>query len=141
MKSTHAQAAAMIRKQLKTNGINAKVRSDSYAGGNSVNVNIKQDLLPAAVKEIKAYCNEFQQGHFNGMEDIYEYSNRNSDLPQVKFVFVNVEYSDEIKAEARAYIENINGIDDCEVDRYTWMALNGSWGDFWTSRKPRVRAA
>lgn len=138
-KSTHATAAQAIRKELKKHGINASVRSDSYSMGSSVRVRIQQDITPAAKKEIEAFCNQFQYGHFDGMTDCYEYSNRNDSLPQVKFVFVEVDYSDEIKQAAKDYISRISGIEEYERDRYSWMALNGSWGNFWSSRKPRVR--
>lgn len=141
MKSTHAKAAAMIRKELKTNGINATVRSKSYAGGSSITVSVNQDITPAAKREIEFYCGQFEQGHFDGMTDCYEYSNCRDDLPQVKFVFVNVNYSDEMKAAARAFIDGINGIDEYEKDRYVTQALYSNWGDFWSDHKPRVKAA
>jgi hypothetical protein len=139
--STHAAAAKAIRAELKKNGIKASVRSESYSMGNSVNVTINQDVTPTARKEIEAFCNRFQYGHFDGMTDCYEYSNSNKEIPQVKFVFVRVEYSDEIKQAAADYIANISGIEEHEQDRYAFMALNGSWGDFWTAHKPRIRAA
>ena len=139
MKSIPAQVAAIIRKELKKHGIKARVRSESFSMGNAVNVNIKQDITPGAKKEIEAFCGQFQQGHFNSMEDIYEYSNRNDNIPQVKWVSVEVDYSDEIRQAAKDHIDNIHGIDEWEKDKYAWMALNGSWGEFWTSRKPRIR--
>ncbi len=139
--SNHAQVAKLIRAELKKNGIKATVRSKSYSGGSSVTVNVQQDVMPATLKEIEAFCGQFEQGHFDGMTDCYEYSNRRTDIPQIKFVFVNVSYSDEIKQAARDYINEISGIDEWERDRYSWMALNGSWGNFWSARKPRVRAA
>lgn len=141
MTTTHAAAAKAIRKELKANGITARVRSSVYAGGSSINIRIEQDLMPAAVAEVESFCKRFQYGHFDGMTDSYEYSNSREDLPQVKFVFVEVVYSDEIKAAAKDYIANIDGIDEFDRDRYAYMALRGRYGDFWTSRKPRIRAA
>lgn len=138
--SNHAAAAATIRKQLKVAGIKARVRASSYSGGSSVRVQILQDVLPATLHEIESYANQFQYGHFDGMQDLYEFSNRRSDIPQVKFVFVEVKYSDELRAQARAYIEGIHGIESHEIDRYTGLVIAGRWGDFWTARKPRVRA-
>lgn len=138
--SEHAAAAKAIRTELKANGINARVRASTGSMTSSVNVDIEQDLTPAAIEEIKTFCNRYQMGHFDGMTDMYEYSNR-QDLPQVKFVFVSVKYSEELKAAAAAYIAEINGIEEHEQDRYSWMALNGSWGDFWTAHKPRIRCA
>lgn len=138
--SNHA-AAAQIRKMLKKHGIKARVRASSYAGGSSVNVKILDDVLPATLEQIEAFANRYQYGHFDGMTDCYEYSNRNEELPQVKFVFVECRYSDAIRAEAREYIESIEGIHDYEIDQYTSLAIRGRWGDFWSSRKPRIRAA
>jgi hypothetical protein len=136
--SDHAAAAAAIRAELKKHGIRASVRSDSYSMGSSINVKIKQDVSPAALAEIKAFVGKYQYGHFDGMTDSYEYSNSRDDIPQVSYVFVEVDYSDEIKQAARDYIAGISGIESYERDRYEWMALCGSWGDFWRSRKPRV---
>jgi hypothetical protein len=136
--SDHAAAAAAIRAELKKHGIRASVRSDSYSMGSSINVKIKQDVSPAALEKIRAFCSQYQYGHFDGSIDLYEYSNSRDDIPQVSYVFVEVDYSDEIKQAARDYIAGISGIESYERDRYEWMALCGSWGDFWRSRKPRV---
>lgn len=139
--SNHAAAAAAIRAELKKHGLKARVRSRSFSMGDAVDVDVYADLMPAARKEVEAFCGQFQYGHFDGMQDLYEASNRRADLPQSKFVHVTVHYSDEIKAAAREYIAGISGIEEWRRDQYEWMALNGSWGDFWRDRKPRVRAA
>ena len=142
MKTEAAQAAAIIRKELKSNGITAKVKSSNYSGGSSIDVTVYQDITPAALDEIKSYCDGFQYGDFDGMTDSYNYRSNRDDRPTARFVFVSVNYSDEIKAAARAYIDNIDGFnDDYEKQRYTSMALGGSWGDFWTTRKPRIKIA
>lgn len=138
--STHAAAAAEIRKELKRNKIPATVRASSYAGGSSVRVHIKADILPAAKKEIEEFAFRYQYGHFDGMHDIYEYSNRDEGIPQVKFVFVEVDYSDELKAEISDYVDAIGGLPEHERNRYKQLVISGAWGDFWTSRKPRLAA-
>jgi hypothetical protein len=129
--SQHAAAAKMIRKELKDRGIKATVRASTASMTSSVDVTIKQDLHPDAIAEVKQFVEQFQYGNFNGMEDIYEYSNRRDDLPQVKYTFVRVEYSEEIKSAVARYIGEINGIGEYEQDRYCYMALAGTWGDFW----------
>lgn len=139
--SDHAAAAKIIRAELKRHGIKAQVRARSYAGGSSVDVNLLEDVLPATLREIKAFVSRFQYGHFDGMTDSYEYSNRSEDLPQVRFAFVNPHYSDELRADAEAYVREIQGIAEYEVGRYVSLVLAGTWGDFWTSRKPRARAS
>ncbi len=138
--SEHAAAAKAIRAELKRNNIKARVRTSTGSMTSSITVTIQQDLIPAAVADVKAFCEQYQMGHFDGMTDCYEYSNRR-DLPQVKFVFVNVDYSDELRAEVAAYVAEIGGIADHEQDRYQHIVMNGTWGDFWVSRKPRVRVA
>lgn len=77
----HAAAAKMIRTELKKHGIKATVRAKAYAGGESITVTVNNEL-PATYKAIKAYCSRFQYGHFDGMQDLYEYSNHSDDLPQ-----------------------------------------------------------
>ena len=139
-KSNHAAAAAMIRAELKRRGFKCSVTSESYSMGNSVRVRIVGDLMPATVKAINAYCDQFQYGHFDGMIDCYEYSNRRDDLPQSKYVHVEIEYSEAIKSEVKAYLANIGNMEDYERRNLEWPVLNGSWGSFWTKRKPHVRA-
>ena len=97
--SEHAHAAKLIRQELKKNGIPAQVKSEIYTGGSSVRIELESPLL-STYKKVEEFCNQFQEGHFNGMEDIYEYSNSNPDLPQVKFVFVNINHSDERRQAA-----------------------------------------
>lgn len=130
-KSNHAAAAQMIRAELKKHGIKATVKSDCYSGGNSVRVRIQQDVCPATRKAVTDFAEQFQYGHFDGMTDSYEYSNRRRDLPQVRFVFVEVDYSDEIIQAAKTYAGE---------DRF-WQAISGVWGEFWRQHKPRVRVA
>ena len=139
--SQHALAAKAIRSELKKFKIKASVRSRSYAGGNSVDVTIKQDILPATRAKIEEFANRFQMGSFNSMEDIYEYSNRNDDLPQVNYVFVSVNFSDEIKNEAKlTVVERFGGdMDSYEIQQYIRKFLTDDFYGFWTSRKPTIK--
>lgn len=132
--SNHAAAAKQIRDNLKERGIKASVRASSYAGGSSVDVYLKQDMMPDTRQEIEVFCKRFQFGHFDGMTDCYNYSNVNDDLPQVQFVFVNGMFSAELRAEAKKYIGAIIGIEDHRREHYEYMALKGTWGDFWEGR-------
>lgn len=157
--STHAAAAKMIRAELKKNGIKASVRSESYSGGSSITVRVEADICPATRDAIEAFTSRFEYGHFNSMEDIYEYSSRNDDLPQVKFVFVEVEYSDAIQQRAWDFTRNYwAGLEDapesledardyycetlnCWAQEAVYRALRGRDAGFWQNEKPRVRAA
>jgi len=158
-KSIPAQAAAEIRKELKKHGIKARVRSESYSMGSSVNVDINNEP-PGVAKRIEAFANQYQQGHFDGMQDLYEYSNSRDDLPQVKFVFVNNNFSDDMFEDAYQWLrdtmadyedmpESYNDARDMQVwnnnvmqDVYRVLKgvyWNGRDGGFWKAKKPTVR--
>lgn len=94
--SVHAAAAREIRQYMKANGIAGRVNADSYAGGNSVNIYV-EDMPPVAYQVLDDYAGRYQYGNFDGMQDLYEYSNVNRDIPQVKYVFVNNRISDEMR--------------------------------------------
>lgn len=97
-KSTHAAAAAQIRAEMKRLGLTGTVRSYSYSGGNSVHITVTctgADMLEK-FSALETFASQYQYGHFDGMVDLYEYSNRRDDLPQVKFVIVSLEYPDAI---------------------------------------------
>lgn len=100
--STAANAAKAIREELKANFKNVKfsVTSDNFAGGNSVNISWTDSVT---VKQVEEFTSKYQYGHFNGMEDIYEYSNDRADIPQAKYVSESRSMSD----EARETIKNI----------------------------------
>lgn len=153
--SPHAAAAKAIRAELKKNGIKAKVRSSSFSMGNSVSVTVF-DQTPMTMREIESYCNQFQYGHFDGMQDLYEHSNRREDIPQVKFVSVTNERSESTKQGVwdwmRAYYADFENAPESYAeagsfftgheygDRAMYRELSDTDSGFWTSRKPRVRA-
>jgi hypothetical protein len=68
----HARCAANIREELKRTfpGIVFKVTSESFSGGNSIDVRWK---LGPTRKEVEAITDKYKAGSFNGMEDIYNY--------------------------------------------------------------------
>ena len=103
--STHAAAAKMIRQHLKSIGVPGKVKASSYSMGSSVRVEVS-DITPAVRKELQAFVDQFQYGHFDGMNDYYEISNSRDDIPQVKYTFLEVDYSDELGQKAYDFICN-----------------------------------
>lgn len=141
MKSEQAQVAAIIRKELKKHGIKARVRSKGTSM--AVKVTILDDVCPKTREAIESYLLDFESGQFNGMADSYEYDPAKRDQLTVEFVHCHVEYSDEIKGEARALLEAVqHPMKPWEVEQCVWQVLNGSlFPQFWTSRKPRQRAA
>ena len=97
---------------MKANGIAGSVKSSIYSMGSSLNVYVV-DLLPAIEKELKSYVSQFEYGHFDGMEDIYEMSNVRDDIPQVKYAFVNNQLSDELAQKIYDFSKDyFAGMDD-----------------------------
>lgn len=110
--SNHAAAAKMIRQYMKANGFVGRVNAEAYSMGSSVRVYV-QDLPPARLEELENYAGQFEYGHFDGMIDLYEYSNVREDIPQVRFVFVNNEISAEMRQRIWDFFRGYyNGMDD-----------------------------
>lgn len=125
--STHARCAKEIRKILKSKFPETKfsVTSESYSMGSSVRISWTDGVTTDQVDEL---VGQFEYGHFNGMEDIYEYSNTREDIPQVKFVTTNREMSDEvreqiIKAHNDSWCEK-GQIKDIEAYNEDWQCWN-----------------
>lgn len=95
-KSTAANCAAAIREELKTKFKHTKfsVTSENFSMGNSVR--IKWTDGPTE-KEVESITNKYQYGHFNGMEDMYEYSNSREDIPQAKYAQTSREIGEATK--------------------------------------------
>src|SRR3954447_8972354 len=100
-----AKAAKIIRTKLKEAGLAVTVRSSNYSMGNSVDVKIfnqKQEIRQL----VEAYCGNYQYGSFDGMQDLYEYTNRRNDIPQAKFVHVSNELSDSLRDEIYQFVRH-----------------------------------
>lgn len=138
-KSIHAQAAAQIRAYLKERGIKAKVRASAFAGGDSVRIALLDDVAPDIKAEVEQFCGQYEMGHFDGMIDLYEYSNVRDDIPQVKYVFVEMEYSPEIRQRVWDWLRaNWADMDDAPADydgACNYYCRNvGLWGNNWVWR-------
>lgn len=74
--SSHACGAKNIKKELARAfpGVKFSVKSDSYSGGDSID--IAWELGPTT-REVQAITGKYEEGSFNGMEDIYEYDHGN----------------------------------------------------------------
>jgi len=101
---TRVNAAKMIRqfiKQKYPKQFKSWVKSESYSGGSSINVNLCNfDGTPideAIFNEIETFSKSLKAGWFNGMIDSYEYNESSkSDIGTLinmytKFVFVSNE--------------------------------------------------
>ena len=99
-KSGHALGAANIRRELKRTwpAVKFKVRSESYTGGSSINVDWTDGPTD---KQVKAIVSKYKKGDFDGTEDIYNYSR--CPFPELYggalYVFAQRRMSPEFKAE------------------------------------------
>lgn len=118
MKTEAAQTAKEIRKKLKTNFPDVKfsVTSENFSMGDAVNVEWTDGVSEEQVKEI---IRDYQEGHFDGMIDLYEYSNSREDIPQVKYLSLNRELSEEtVRKFAKKFKEDYE-IDESDENLYT----------------------
>lgn len=97
--SEHARAAKLIRQHLKKLGIKGSVKAATASMTSSVRI-VLDNANPEQVDLINGYAKQYQYGKFDGMRDIYEYTNNRDDIPQVRHVFVRAEYDDTIRQKA-----------------------------------------
>lgn len=107
-KSQQALAAQEIRTILKAAFPTVKfsVKSQGYSMGDNVDVRYTDGPLREDVMDL--IC-QYQYGHFNGMEDIYENTNSRDDIPQTKYLFVDRDYSPEVMKKAAEEINQTWG--------------------------------
>lgn len=153
MKSQQAQVAKLCKQYLTKRGIECRTRSDSFSMGDSVSVDV-YDQPPEVVREIEKELKQYQYGHFDGMTDCYESSNRRHDIPQTKYLHVNNKHSDALRAAAYEHLRQhwhggdalpekmedagrgaLSGEDvPTMVHRLLTGALNGVSVNFWEAR-------
>lgn len=111
-----AQCAKSIRTELKKRFPNFKfkVKSESFAGGTSVNI---LWFNGPTIKQVENITNKYQYGHFNGMTDSYECSNKREDIPQARFISTSRILSLEGKYYMVALLERDKGI-KIELETY-----------------------
>lgn len=136
-KSEHAAAAQAIRQDLKKAfpGVKFRVRSSSFSMGNSVDVDWTDGPTRSEVNRI---IGRYQYGHFDGMQDLYEYSNRRNDLPQAKYVSGNRSMSEAVRAELLAYVadrffepEEREGVtENTRMPNGNWWVQEQVWREF-----------
>jgi hypothetical protein len=124
-KSDHALAAANIRRELKAAfpGIKFSVRSDSYSGGDSVD--ICWELGPTS-REVEAITGKYQEGTFNGMIDLYEYDSDRSwtaKYGSAKYVHCQRDCHEAQAVIQEALQRNLNGCNPYEYQTQAWRIL------------------
>jgi len=120
--STHANTAKAIREELKNAFPYCKfsVTSDSFSGGDAVRISW---VNGPAVNNVDNIVNKYQYGHFNGMEDIYEYSNTIENLPQVKYITTSRTISEDLTNRLEIDFKNFYNNEDAN-DFDHWSVKN-----------------
>jgi len=107
--SQQSQVAKLCKKYCKSINVKCKAKSESFSMGDSVNVTV-YDQSPEVMKQLRVEFSQYQYGHFDGMQDMYESSNRRDDIPQTKFLTVSNEFSEDLLQSAwtwvRSYFES-----------------------------------
>jgi len=126
-RSEVAQCATLIRQDLKKNFPNIKfrVQSQSYTGGNSIRVKYENAIPTEAIENLLA---KYQDGHFDGMTDCYNYDKNPENLPRTKYLFVEREVSEENREKIKKQIANEYGIENIE-DEQEWRRRTGGWSN------------
>jgi len=123
MLSDQAQVAKLIRKELKEKfpGIKFSVRSESFAGGNSVDIDYT-DGVPD--DEIRKIVNKYEAGSFDGMTDMYNYDYDKTG-PTAKYVMVQRSISPEVWQKTK---EELAAKYDIEIENdQAWFNKLGMW--------------
>lgn len=139
--SEQAQVAKIMKEYCLKLGIpphQVKTRSSSFANGDSVDVDLI-DVHPVIVAHIEKFSHDYEQGSFNGMEDIYEYKSNSKGLPRTKYLHVNSSLSKATKELLKEYVKTQYGVDndkDCRERHFCWLDQLtyrvGQKYEFWT---------
>lgn len=114
--SEYARAAKNIKKELSLAfpGVKFSVKSESYSGGDSVDVRWENG---PRYKDVEAVINKYQYGNFNGMDDIYEYDHSAMAeavgivLGQAKYVHGSRSTSEDVREAVTAAVRASHKID------------------------------
>lgn len=126
--TTAALTAKAIREELKTKfpTIKFSVKSSNFSMGNSVDIDWTDGPSREQVEET---TKKYQYGHFDGMTDCYEYSNKVDNIPQAKFVMAQRTLSDELVKNCAEVIAKEEGIEfDGDLGKsFTWHDQYYNW--------------
>jgi hypothetical protein len=129
-----AQVAKLLKTKSKSLGLEVKASSKNYTGGDSVTIKVLKGS-DKSFNELKEYSSQFKEGKFDGMNDIYEYTNSRDDIPQTKYLFINDDRAVQILEN---YDENIFRTEkkwmwfDNELRSYEWIKqIKDEFKDNW----------
>ena len=120
--STAANCAKAVREELKLKFPYCKfsVTSDNFSGGNAVRISWENGPTDEQVSNI---VNRYEYGHFDGMKDIYKYSNTIENLPQVKYITTSRTISEDLTNRLEIDFKNFYNNEDAN-DFDHWSVKN-----------------
>jgi protein-L-isoaspartate O-methyltransferase len=137
-KSSHARAAANLKRILQAQGLRVSVKSSSFSMGNSVTASVQTpDLTPERRKEIDAICNLFTYGTFDPMTDCQGYDTSDEgeawELVQGRAKYCRADYkrSDEHRAAVSAFLGDEHDADNNSANHQVWSGVHCRAADFW----------
>ena len=132
--SKAAQVSKLLKAKAKSLGLEVRASSKNFSGGNSVDIKVLKGSDKSS-NELKEYSSQFKEGKFDGMNDIYEYTNSRDDIPQTKYLFIDDDRASEI---LKYYDENIWKTEkkwmwfDNELRSYEWIKqIKDEFKDNW----------
>jgi len=131
--SSHALAAKQIREELKTTFSETKfsVTASCFAGGDSVHIDWTNGVT---CKQVKSFVDKYQYGSFDGMNDIYEYTNNRTDISQVKYVQCQRDFTEELVLRYFTQFQaTLDGWENLKTLDQTSEELLKQWST-WTAR-------
>lgn len=136
-KSDLVIGAKNIRIELKLAfpGHKFSVVSESFSMGNAIQISW---IDGPTLNDVEKITSKYQEGHFNGMEDIYEYDRENvwADVfGSAKYVSESREYSEAAKKKADEEFQDHDSI-AYELDRKKWQWLAKQ--DFYTKSEKLI---
>jgi glyceraldehyde-3-phosphate dehydrogenase/erythrose-4-phosphate dehydrogenase len=123
MKTQAAQVANTIRKELKVKfpGINFKVHSSNFSGGDDVRIHY-ENAIPA--EDVEKIVNKYAGGSFDGMTDMYNYDYDKTG-PTAKYIFVERHISEDIWEKTK--LQLAKNYDINPNDENEWQRKFGCW--------------
>lgn len=126
MKNTASICAKAVKKELKEKfpGIKFSVTSESFSGGDAVRVSWEDGPTYNTVNPL---LTKYQYGHFDSMQDLYEFSNMRNDIPQTKYLSCSRYISEKTRANILPSTEKI------------WNAFPANLQDYFYSKDVFIR--
>ena len=119
--SAQAQVAKLLKQKGKELGLTLSAKSQSFAGGDSVDVDVSKGS-DQAIKDLNDYSKQFVYGKFDGMTDYYDINNYNENIPQTKYLFIRDERAQTIlKGLDNEYWDYSYSVNGKECGWYTFV--------------------